>query len=107
MIAATVPTVLHCALQNGLQLGSYPLPVYILGISMGIFVTVIPTFMIAEGIKRVGSGNASIIASIGPIFTIVLATTILHEQISWQQIAGTALVLTGVFLISWRGQTKK
>lgn len=107
MTAATVPTVLHCALQNGLQLGSYPLPVYILGISMGIFVTVIPTFMIAEGIKRVGSGNASIIASIGPIFTIVLATTILHEQISWQQIAGTALVLTGVFLISWRGQTKK
>ncbi|GAB3980003.1 DMT family transporter [Spirosoma terrae] len=107
MIAATVPTVLHCALQNGLQLGGYPLPVYVLGVSMGIFVTVIPTFMIAEGIKRVGSGNASIIASIGPIFTIILATTILHEQISWQQVAGTVFVLIGVFLIGWRGQTRK
>lgn len=107
MIAATVPTVLHCALQNGLQLGGYPLPVYVLGVSMGIFVTVIPTFMIAEGIKRVGSGNASIIASIGPIFTIILATTILHEQISWQQVAGTVFVLIGVFLIGWRGQIKK
>jgi drug/metabolite transporter (DMT)-like permease len=103
MIAATVPTVLHCIIENGLHLGGYPLPVYALGLSMGIFVTVIPTFMIAEGIKRVGSGNASIIASIGPIFTIILATTILHETISTEQIIGTLLVLTGVFLISWRG----
>ena len=103
MIAATVPTVLHCAIQNGLQLGGYPTPVYALGLGMGIFVTVIPTFMIAEGIKRVGSGNASIIASIGPIFTIVLSTTILHETISTEQIIGTLLVLAGVFLIGWRG----
>ncbi len=104
MMAATVPTVLHCAVQNGLNLGHYPMPVYVLGLSMGIFVTVIPTFMIAEGIKRVGSGNASIIASVGPIFTIILSTTILHETISTEQIVGTLLVLTGVFLIGWRGR---
>ena len=103
MIAATVPTVLHCAVQNGLHLGGYPMPVYTLGLLMGIFVTVVPTFMLAEGIKRVGSGNASIIASVGPIFTIILATTVLKETISTAQIMGTLLVLTGVFLISWRG----
>lgn len=104
MIAATVPTVLHCAIQNGLHLASYPAPVYLLGLSMAIFVTVIPTFMIAEGIKRVGSGNASIIASVGPIFTIILSTTVLHETISQAQIMGTMLVLLGVFLIGWRGK---
>ncbi|MFD2938177.1 DMT family transporter [Spirosoma flavum] len=104
MIAATVPTVVHCAVHNGLHLGSYPTPIYALGLSMGIFVTVIPTFMIAEGIKRVGSGNASIIASVGPIFTIVLSSTILHETISSKQILGTLLVLSGVFLIGWRGR---
>lgn len=103
MIAATVPTVLHCAVQNGLHLGNYPMPVYSLGLGMGIFVTVIPTLMISEGIKRVGSGNASIIGSVGPIFTIILSATILHETISGQQIAGTLLVLTGVFLIGLRG----
>ncbi|MCK8491698.1 DMT family transporter [Spirosoma sp. RP8] len=106
MIAATVPTVIHCAMVNGLHLGGYPAPVYGLGLGMGIFVTVIPTFMIAEGIKRVGSGNASIIASVGPIFTIILATTILHETISDAQIAGTLFVLFGVFLISYRGNRK-
>ncbi|QJW91725.1 DMT family transporter [Spirosoma taeanense] len=103
MIAATVPTVIHCALQNGLQLANYPIPVYALGLGMGIFVTVIPTFMIAEGIKRVGSTNASIIASVGPIFTIVLSTAVLHEVISQEQILGTFLVLAGVFLIGWKG----
>lgn len=103
MMAATVPTVVHCAVQNGLQLGHYPLPVYGLGLGMGVFVTVIPTLMIAEGIKRVGSGNASIIGSVGPVFTIILSTVVLHETISWEQISGTMLVLTGVFLIGWRG----
>ncbi|MBC3790161.1 DMT family transporter [Spirosoma utsteinense] len=106
MMAATVPTVLHCAFENGLQLSGYPASVYILGLSMGIFVTVIPTLMIAEGIKRIGSGNASIIGSVGPVFTLVLSTTILNELISWQQIAGTFLVLAGVFLIGWRGSSQ-
>ena len=103
MMAATVPTLLHCAFRNGLQLGNYPMPVYALGLGMGIFVTVIPTLMIAEGIKRVGSGNASIIGSVGPVFTIVLSATILNETISWGQITGTLFVLAGVFLIGWRG----
>lgn len=103
MMAATVPTVLHCAFQNGLHLSGYPLPVYALGLGMGMFATVLPTFMIAEGIRQVGSGNASIIGSVGPIFTIVLSATVLNETISREQITGTLFVLAGVFLIGWRG----
>lgn len=107
MMAATVPTVLHCAWQNGLHLGSYPMPVYALGLGMGVFVTVIPTLMIAEGIKRVGSGNASIMGSVGPVFTIILSATVLNETIRWQQIMGTLFVLAGVFLIGWRGNRQR
>ncbi|MFC5412267.1 DMT family transporter [Larkinella bovis] len=104
MIAATVVTVIHCALVNGLDLFRFPAPVYQLALLMAILVTVIPTFLIAEGIKRIGSGNASIVASIGPIFTIVLATTFLHETIFLVQFLGTLLVLLGVFLIGWKGR---
>ncbi|GAB3640297.1 DMT family transporter [Spirosoma arcticum] len=103
MMAATVPTVLHCAIQNGLQLGNYPMPVYALGLSMGVFVTVVPTLLLAEGIKHVGSGNASIIGSVGPVFTIILSATVLNETVSWKQIIGTLFVLAGVLLIGWRG----
>ncbi len=104
MIAATVPIIIHCFTVNRLQIWHYPPQIYWIGIAMAILVTVLPTFAITEGIKRVGSGNASIIASIGPIFTIFLATGILGETISPLQICGTLLVLLGVFLISWKGK---
>ncbi|MEZ4903980.1 MAG: DMT family transporter [Spirosomataceae bacterium] len=104
MIAATFPVFIHCFVANGLQIWHYPAEVYWIGLTMAILVTVLPTFALVEGIKRIGSSNASIIASIGPIFTIFLATYILDEYISWPQILGTLLVLLGVFLIGWKGK---
>ncbi len=103
MLFATVPTVLHCAVENNLRIWHYPTEVYWISLAMAIGSTVIPTFMVSEGVKRVGSSNASIIASIGPIFTIFLATSVLGETISALQVAGTVLVLTGVFLVGWKG----
>ncbi len=104
MLFATVPTVLHCAVANNLRIWHYPAEVYWISLAMAIGSTVIPTFMISEGVKRVGSSNASIIASIGPIFTIFLATSVLGETISALQVAGTVLVLIGVFLVGWKGE---
>ncbi|TAH13807.1 MAG: DMT family transporter [Runella slithyformis] len=104
MLAATVPTVLHCALANGLNIFHFVPQIYWIGITMAILVTALPTFMLAEGIKRLGSSNTSIINSIGPVFTIVLATSVLGETISGLQIVGTLLVLLGVFLIGWKGK---
>ncbi|TDB59121.1 DMT family transporter [Arundinibacter roseus] len=105
MIAATVPTVLHGLIQHGWRVFlSYPAPVYGISGIMAVFVTVFPTFLLAEGIRRIGSGNASILASIGPIFTIVLASVVLHEQIDFWQGLGTFLVLAGVCWIGWKGK---
>ncbi|RRB03863.1 DMT family transporter [Larkinella rosea] len=104
MIVATLVIVIHCLIANGLDLFRFPAPVYQLALLMAVLVTVIPTFLIAEGIKRIGSGNASIVASIGPIFTIILATTFLDETITLYQFLGTLLVLFGVFLIGWKGR---
>ena len=83
-----------------MSLTSCPAPVYVLELGMGIFVTVAPTLMLAEGIRRIGSGNASIVGSIGPVFTIALSATVLNKAISRVQIVGTLLVLGSVFLIS-------
>ena len=66
---------------------------------MALFSTVIPSYLISEGIKRIGPGNASIIGSVGPVSTIIQANIFLHEPIFALQIAGTILVLTGVLLI--------
>ena len=104
IITALFPTLIHCYIENGLNIFNFPIPVYIISLSMAFFSTVLPTFMLSEGIKYVGSGNASIIASVGPIFTIFFASAFLGENMWLEQIIGTIFVLIGVFLISWKGE---
>jgi drug/metabolite transporter (DMT)-like permease len=104
MIAATVPTLIHCAVADGVSIFRHPMPVYGIGLLMAVVSTLIPSFMMAEGIRRVGSGNTSIMNSIGPVFTIFLATAILGEAFPAVQLLGTVLVLAGVFLVGWKGR---
>lgn len=85
--------------QSLLQL---PLPVYGYSLLMAMLATVAPAYLLSAGIQRVGAGNASIIASIGPISTILLAYIFLGEQVSFVQLLGTSIVLAGVLLISLR-----
>jgi drug/metabolite transporter (DMT)-like permease len=75
---------------------------YALLIGMALIATVAPSFLLSAGIKRLGAGNASIISSVGPLSTIFLSYSILSERIGWVQILGTAIVLSGVILITWR-----
>lgn len=79
--------------------------IYIYSVLMALIGTVIPSYLVTEGIKRVGSDNAAIISSIGPVSTIVQANIFLNEPVIAVQIAGTALILAGVFIIS-RGKKK-
>lgn len=76
------------------------------GLLLGIIATVIPSFMISAGIKAIGAGNSAIVASIGPVATIVQAHFFLGEAIYPLQLAGTLFVIAGIILISWKpGET--
>jgi drug/metabolite transporter (DMT)-like permease len=72
------------------------------GLLLAIIATVIPSFLISAGMKRIGSNNVAIISSIGPVSTIIQAHFILNERIFAAQIAGTILIVTGVVLIGWK-----
>ena len=74
------------------------------GFALAILATVIPTFLMSGGIKKIGSSNAAIISSIGPVSTILQAHFILGERITVEQILGTILVIIGVLLIGWRSR---
>ena len=69
------------------------------GAALAIVATVIPSFMISNAIKKIGSNNVSIITSIGPVSTIIQAHYVLGEKIFLEQIIGTVLVVIGVLLI--------
>ncbi len=66
---------------------------------MALLSTVIPSYLVVAGIKRIGSDNAAIVGSIGPVSTIIMAYFFLQEAISLLQLIGTALILAGVLLV--------
>ena len=68
---------------------------------MALIATVLPSFLVAEGIRRLGAGPASIISSIAPISTIVMASFFLGEAFGPWQWVGAVLVMAGVALLSW------
>lgn len=67
---------------------------------MAIFCTVLPSFLVSAGIERIGATKAGVVGNIGPLVTIVLAVWLLDEHITVVQLAGFALVIAGVYVLS-------
>jgi drug/metabolite transporter (DMT)-like permease len=99
MTVASLATLIHFACRHGVALDSLPLEVYRLAFIMAVFSTVLPAFFMNAGIRRIGAGAASIVSTTGPIATLGLAYLFLGEAITWMQLAGTCLVLAGVYVL--------
>lgn len=100
MVVASAASLLQFGVTHPLSALDLPLRVYELSIAMAIFSTVLPVFLLSYAIKRIGSGNSSLIGSAGPVVTIALAYVFLNEGVSLLQIAGSSLVLAGVIVVS-------
>jgi len=108
MVVASFASLLQLGVTHPLSALELPLRVYYLSIAMAIFSTVLPVFLLSYAIRRIGSGNSSLIGSAGPVATIALAYVFLHEEVSMLQIAGSSLVLAGVIVVSLNaGKTGK
>jgi drug/metabolite transporter (DMT)-like permease len=77
-----------------------PIRIHAVVLAMAVFSTVLPTYLIAEAIKRIGANRTSLVGSLGPVFTIGLGFWILGEPVHWIQFGGVALVLAGVALVT-------
>jgi drug/metabolite transporter (DMT)-like permease len=65
--------------------------------------TAVPVLMVMMAIERIGAGLAAQTGMIGPMSTIAMGVVFLGEPLNMWIIAGTALVLAGVFLVSRYG----
>ena len=99
MLAAGIAIVIHHYFTNGLALFDFEMEVYAYAFLMAMIATVVPSFLVAEGIRIVGANNSGLIGSIGPISTIVLAYIFLGERLDLYQWFGTLLVIGGVLMI--------
>lgn len=72
-------------------------------IALVIFSTVLPLFLMAEGVRRVGASQASLISTLGPPATAIMAYELTGEMLSSTQLIGIALVLVGVLALELGG----
>lgn len=71
-----------------------------LSLVLAMFCTVIPSFMIAEAISRIGPGPMSAIGGVGPVIAAWAAVVVLHEPFGWPHVAAMALTILGVWLLA-------
>jgi drug/metabolite transporter (DMT)-like permease len=99
LIVATLAMLVHFAMVGGSFFGHAP-EVYAYGVVLALVCTVLPVFLLAEGIRRIGAGPAAIIGGVGPVSTLVLAHFTLGEPVHAVQVLGTALVLLGATVMA-------
>ncbi|MFM8739839.1 MAG: DMT family transporter [Cytophagales bacterium] len=99
MVFASIAVLLHFFITSNVSLLNLSTGTYVYGFLMAIFATVLPSYLVAEGIKRIGSGNTAIVGSVGPVSTLALAYFLLGESFSIEQIIGTIMILLGVYII--------
>jgi drug/metabolite transporter (DMT)-like permease len=80
-----------------------PEPVIWLSLVNAVFTTFAPVLMVMMAIERIGATMAAQCGMVGPMSTILLGVLLLGEPFTGWLIAGTALVLLGVWLLArWR-----
>lgn len=69
-----------------------------------VFPTFIAILLYLRALRGLGAGQAAILSTFEPVFTIALAAFVLGEKLSLPQWCGAALVLAGVFIAERAGR---
>jgi drug/metabolite transporter (DMT)-like permease len=102
MLVSSAVTLAHFSASHPITAFIQPLPVYGWGLAMAVFATIVPVFAQSAAIRRIGAGQASLFGMVGPILTIGFGWWLLGESISLAQMAGAALVVMGILIVSRR-----
>lgn len=95
-----------CAILQNLVLagpGSYLTltpEIWACGLALGVFGTVLPSFLMNAGMARIGARATASTAAFGPVVTIVIAVIVLAEPFTLYHGIGTGLVLLGSVLFT-------
>lgn len=77
-----------------------PMPVYGLSLLNALACTVVPVYLTMFAVARIGAGATSQTAMIGPVSLVFFGWWLLGEPVTPLQLAGTAVVLAGIALLS-------
>ncbi|MBV1776438.1 DMT family transporter [Burkholderiaceae bacterium DAT-1] len=92
-----LPGYLHAA-PSPLNAGNIPLILF-----AGIFASTIAPFLWMRGVAQLGAGRTALFMNLLPVFTVIIAVSMLGEAVHPYHLVGGLLVLGGV----WLGQVKR
>ena len=99
-VVATVPAVIQFLFMEAMDSLDLPRAVWGYAIVLATVSTVLPLFLQAEALNRIGANQFAIIGAIGPVSVAVTSALGLDEPFTWIQALGGALVIFGVLLVS-------
>lgn len=102
MTAAAVGMAVHYQIFAGWENVDLSIAAWWTLAALVVFSTVLPLFLMAEGVRRVGASRASLISTLGPPATAIMAQELTGEILSPAQWLGIALVLIGVMALEVR-----
>lgn len=104
--AAAITTLAHVFIvRGGLDTSMSP-HYFALAAATGILATVVPSFFVNAGMAKIGAASTAMISNVSPLLTIYFAVVLLGEHFTWSHAVGTALVVGGVGLNTWRDLRK-
>ncbi len=103
MCVSTAACLIQFAFVNPWSALAQPAQVFGLMAATAVFSTVLPVFATMLAVARIGAARTALAGTIGPVATIALAFVFLGEAVSGWQLAGTALVLAGILVLSRAG----
>ena len=107
MLVSCVASLIQFFLIHPASVLVQPAAVYGYSVIHATVNTVLPVFMLMWAVALVGAPTASLLGMVGPVSVLFLAAWFLDEPITVWQLAGTALVLAGVFVLAGRRRPAK
>jgi drug/metabolite transporter (DMT)-like permease len=100
MSVSTVAVLLHFGLARPWSSLQTVAAVHGLSVINAIFCTVAPVVLTMLAVARIGAPGAAQAGMLGPVSTLFLGFWLLGEPITLRQLAGSALVLLGIYVLS-------
>ncbi len=106
MLGAGTAIFVHFMIENVIigdaaQSLALPARIWWLGLCLGIFSTLLPSFLVNLAIGRIGPQASAALGMIAPISTILLAIYILGEPFSFYDGVGTLITFVGIGLYTY------
>jgi drug/metabolite transporter (DMT)-like permease len=102
MIVSCVACIVQALVVAPGGMAAAPAAVHGLSVVNAVLCTVLPVFMVMMAVERVGPPVVSQLGMIGPAATIAMGAVFLGEPVGAAQLAGTAVVLAGIFVLTVR-----